>query len=422
MGLVCNPSSGTCVQCLTSADCPIGLACGSDYTCSAVTCGSDADCDDSQFCNGVERCAPGTSGADVHGCAPGTPPCTGGQVCDEGSSSCIDTCDSDGDGVASIACGGSDCDDTDAAVHPGAAETCDGRDDDCNGTADDEPAASASCSSGICVAGSCTTAPRETQIAVGDGFACALIDDGSVYCWGLNSNGQLGNGSTDDSPVPVQVTGLDDAVQVGAGHSYACARRSSGAVACWGFSIGSTGMHSTPVAVPTITDATDLGVGARHACVARMDGTVECRGGNGEGQLGDRTLILARHSGTGDGSGSDGSFNPPEPPPPSSDDSGSPPPPDYDDPPTPRRSRTELGPLPAASGAASPAATATPATGVRRRRSGVGRSGLHRGGQNERGSLTGRSFAQRGNSGPRRRPDHLAAHGRRTMVWKRRDR
>ncbi|UJR82997.1 VCBS repeat-containing protein [Sandaracinus amylolyticus] len=68
-------------------------------------------------------------------------------------------CDADGDGHGSSVCGGDDCDDSDASRHPDAAETCDTRDDDCDGSTDEEPAASESCAiahgASSCVSGAC---------------------------------------------------------------------------------------------------------------------------------------------------------------------------------------------------------------------------------------------------------------------------
>ncbi len=102
-------------------------------------CRDDADCDDGVFCNGVERCLPGLPRSDARGCiAQSAAPCRAGQYCDEAGDRCLDQCDAlpdaDGDGLNAVVCGGTDCDDTDPAVHPGAIEVCDpeNKDEDCN--------------------------------------------------------------------------------------------------------------------------------------------------------------------------------------------------------------------------------------------------------------------------------------------------
>lgn len=103
-------------------------------------CTSDSVCDDGLFCNGAERCDPSAQAADARGCVAGGSPCGERMYCDESTDECVvDTCenpDEDGDGQWRIACGGDDCDDTDPTRYLGALEVCDslGHDEDCDPT------------------------------------------------------------------------------------------------------------------------------------------------------------------------------------------------------------------------------------------------------------------------------------------------
>jgi alpha-tubulin suppressor-like RCC1 family protein len=125
---------------------------------------------------------------------------------------------------------------------------------------------------------------------------CALTARATVGCWGENSYGALGDGTTRSRAYPSDVVGLADITQIatgGFGHTCALARR--GDVWCWGYPIGETGAwrrdRPKPERVPGIDDATEIASGHTHTCARRRNGSVVCWGDNSEGQLGDGTRI-----------------------------------------------------------------------------------------------------------------------------------
>jgi alpha-tubulin suppressor-like RCC1 family protein len=134
-------------------------------------------------------------------------------------------------------------------------------------------------------------------VSVGETSACALFPGGTVKCWGDNEFGQLGDGTTTISPMPVTVAGLTGATAVSVGNSFACALLAGGAVRCWGFNdkgqLGNgtsdasvSSFSSTPVAVSGISGATAISTGEEFACAVIAGGTVECWGDNRLGELG----------------------------------------------------------------------------------------------------------------------------------------
>ena len=134
-----------------------------------------------------------------------------------------------------------------------------------------------------------------TQVAAGDKFTCAVKSDGTVWCWGQNSKGTLGDGTVTHRTRPVQVVGITDATHVVAGLEFACALRSGGTVKCWGSNSNgqlgnaSTTDSSTPVDVAGLTSVTQISGNYNHVCALRSDATVRCWGWGLLFQLGDGT-------------------------------------------------------------------------------------------------------------------------------------
>lgn len=135
-------------------------------------------------------------------------------------------------------------------------------------------------------------------IAAGGAHTCAAMTNGTVQCWGANSSGQLGNGSTQGSSIPVTALKLANVQAVAAGSSHTCALLDMGAVTCWGSNaygqLGDGVTASQRLSPWPIVAGLDAGVRAidskyLHACVAMIDGSVRCWGLNGGGQLGDGT-------------------------------------------------------------------------------------------------------------------------------------
>lgn len=132
-------------------------------------------------------------------------------------------------------------------------------------------------------------------VSLGKDHSCALDTGGALYCWGENRAGQLGVGDLTERSVPTEVAGGPWA-QLGAGWEHTCAVDTAGGLWCWGDNAvgslgdGSTTSRSTPVQVGVDTDWAEVAGGTGVTCARKTDGTLWCWGHNSLGQLGQGTF------------------------------------------------------------------------------------------------------------------------------------
>ncbi len=141
------------------------------------------------------------------------------------------------------------------------------------------------------VAGGGISRPDSDGGQVEQGFTCAVAGDGSLWCWGANESGQLGDGSTTRRLRPVQVGSGLDWVAVTAGNYHACGLKIDGSLWCWGRNRERQAGSSSGerITVPTLVDGgpwRQVSAGAAHTCGLREAGSLWCWGDNTYGQLG----------------------------------------------------------------------------------------------------------------------------------------
>ena len=138
-----------------------------------------------------------------------------------------------------------------------------------------------------------------SDISGGHYHTCAVVPGGKIACWGDNNDGQIGDGSYDTAYIPTMPTYPDqDTIAISAGGSHSCAV-SAGRVYCWGDNndgrcgIGiSSGTIGEPAWVQTLPNgATAVSGGLNHTCAITAGGQAYCWGYNGQGQLGDKSII-----------------------------------------------------------------------------------------------------------------------------------
>lgn len=135
------------------------------------------------------------------------------------------------------------------------------------------------------------TLSSSVGIAAGENHYLALKGDGTVWSWGTNYYGELGNGTSTRSDTPVQVTGLAGVTQVAAVADVSYALKSDQTVWTWGRSylFDGTQEHLTPVAVSGLSQVVALAPGNNHCLALTADGSVWAWGANWNGELGDGT-------------------------------------------------------------------------------------------------------------------------------------
>lgn len=134
-----------------------------------------------------------------------------------------------------------------------------------------------------------------TAIAAGSTHSVALKDDGMVWTWGGNFHGQLGDGTDTYKLWPQKVEGLENIIAIEAGNGHTVALKADGTVWVWGkndfgqLGNGSTFRSRIPIQVEGITDVKAISAGIESTMVLKADGTVWAWGKNDFGQLGDGT-------------------------------------------------------------------------------------------------------------------------------------
>ena len=126
------------------------------------------------------------------------------------------------------------------------------------------------------------------RVATGISSSCGLTVAGTAYCWGDNAFGQLGDGTTTPSSTPSLVAAPPGVsfIQITQGGSRSCALTASGAVYCWGLNVGLTPVLITAPAGVLFSQVATSG---RHSCGVTTAGAAFCWGSNIAGQLGDGT-------------------------------------------------------------------------------------------------------------------------------------
>ena len=134
-----------------------------------------------------------------------------------------------------------------------------------------------------------------TDFSLGNEHSCAILDNDSVVCWGMNNYGQLGDNSTTNakSPTFVHMPNGSKATKISSGSAHTCATIDNGSLYCWGHNknsrlgIGTSGgVHKIPMFVSANQSIVEISASSEHTCVLSENGSISCWGRNNYGQLG----------------------------------------------------------------------------------------------------------------------------------------
>ncbi|HEY5922545.1 MAG TPA: hypothetical protein VIV11_12780, partial [Kofleriaceae bacterium] len=281
-----------------------GNVCGANLTCDATSMSCVCGVDEAPCCGGDTCGANLVCGASaVCACGGYGEPCCGGSTCDAGATCSAGTCSG---GATQVAIGaGHIC-----ALRPDRSVWCWGND----------YLPWKRTIAGVLVPTLATTTPTQidgvidvAEIQAGELHSCARKMDGTLWCWGHNECGQLGNGTNTSSKIATQIMGLSNVTKFAGGRMHTCAVGSYNGTAgmwCWGrnsrydrsggtadATFGRLGNNQSvdsnvPVAVDLSAAAANgqtvraLSTGSYHTCMVMSDNTVWCWGKGGNGQLG----------------------------------------------------------------------------------------------------------------------------------------
>jgi len=135
-----------------------------------------------------------------------------------------------------------------------------------------------------------------SSVSVGGHHTCAIKTDGSLWCWGHNGYGQVGDGTNINKNSPIPVPGMSSGVSsISLGWYHSCAIKTDGSLWCWGnneygqLGNGSYENKNSPVQIMP-SGVSSVSAGGHHTCAVKTDGSLWCWGDNSYGQIGNGTL------------------------------------------------------------------------------------------------------------------------------------